>query len=168
MEDREVSDYQDHSEQLGTLPKYARYADYAKYAECAKYSQCDAALMLSAIRTSTLPGGEHPNTDPASLDRRLLQPPALGQDWALTPTFRCLPSADDIATDYGLFVYKLPVTIAMSGLGGDITGNTEDDLRPCLQCAPFLSAASTSCLAPGDCTLDSPSCHYTQGSGGGN
>ena len=109
-----------------------------------------AAIMLSAIRTSTLSGGEHPDTDLASLDRRLLQPPALGQDWALTPTHRCLicqqqillgigipsrikghrclPTADAIAMDYGLFVSKLPVTIAMSGLRGDIAGNTEDDL----------------------------------------
>ena len=113
MEDRDVSDFEDHSNQLGTLPQYG---------------QCDKVNKLSAILTSALPGGEHPDTDLASLDRRLLQPPALGQDWALAPTYRCLPTADAIAMDYGLFVSKLPVTIAMSGLRGDIAGNTEDDL----------------------------------------
>ena len=82
---------------------------------------------------STLPGGVHPAaglvTSIARPDR-LLQPPALGQDWALSSTIpRCLPTVDyDIARDYGLFVSKLPVTIAMSGPRGDITGNTEDDL----------------------------------------
>ena len=114
MEDRDISDSEDHSNQLGTL--------------YAQYGQCDKVNKLSAILTSALPGGEHPDTDLASLDRRLLQPPALGQDWALAPTYRCLPTADAIAMDYGLFVSKLPVTIAMSGLGGDIAGNTEDDL----------------------------------------
>ena len=103
MEDRDVSDFEDHSNQLGTLPQYG---------------QCDKVNKLSAILTSALPGGEHPDTDLASLDRRLLQPPALGQDWALTPTHRCLPTADAIAMDYGLFVSKLPVTMAKSGLGG--------------------------------------------------
>ena len=113
MEDQDVSDYEDHSNQLGTLPPYG---------------QCDKVNTLSAILTSTLPGGDHPNTDPASLDRRLLQPPALSQDCALSPSNRCLPLADnDIAKDYGLFVNKLPVTIAMSGLGEDIAGNKEDD-----------------------------------------
>ena len=105
MEDRDVSDFEDHSIQLGTLP------------QC---GQCEKVNTLSAILTSALPGGDHPNTDPASQDRRLLPPPALGQDCALAPpSYRCLPSADnDIATDYGLFVTKLPVTIAVSGLGG--------------------------------------------------
>ena len=77
-------------------------------------------------------GGDHTTgADDKAPDTRLLQPPALGQDWALSatiPRHRCLPAVDyDIATDYGLFD-ELPVTIAMSGPREDITGNTEDDL----------------------------------------
>ena len=83
MEDRDVSDFEDHSIQLGTLP------------QC---GQCEKVNTLSAILTSALPGGDHPNTDPASQDRRLLPPPALGQDCARAPYDRYLPSAaDDIA-----------------------------------------------------------------------
>ena len=148
MEDQDVSDYEDHSNQLGTLPPYG---------------QCDKVNTLSAILTSALPGGDHPNTDTASLDRRLLPPPALGQDCALAPpSYRCLPSADnDIATDYGLFVTKLPVTIAMSGLGGDITGNTEDDL-------PSLVRGHGEHFLSGSTLVSRPSAHYSLGSGGGN
>ena len=47
MEDRDVSDYEDHSTQLGMLPQFG---------------QCDR-VMLSAIPTSALPGGDHPAID---------------------------------------------------------------------------------------------------------
>ena len=47
MEDRDVSDYEDHSTQLGMLPQFG---------------QCDR-VMLSAIPTSAMPGGDHPAID---------------------------------------------------------------------------------------------------------
>ena len=75
---------------------------------------------LHQSRTSTVLGGPHPSVakDKAP-DRRLLEPPAVGLDWALAPTYRCLPSADnDFAKDYGLFLPKLLVTRAKSGEGG--------------------------------------------------
>ena len=119
MEDREVSGYEDHSSS-GQLS--ATLQDHAVTRQ--------ELSKLCAILSSALPGGDHPTAaDDKAPNRRLLQPPALGQDWALTSPYRCLPSADnDFATDYGLFVSKLPVTIAKSGVGEDITGNTEDDL----------------------------------------
>jgi hypothetical protein len=98
---------------------------------------------LHPSRRSTLLGGDHPTgADDKAPDRRLLQPPDLGQDCATatrtspaspstmtpasrpstmtppaTPTYRCLPSVgDDIATDYGLFAAKLPATNVDYGL----------------------------------------------------
>ena len=118
MEDREVSGCEDHSSPSGLLS--------ANLHDNTVYSQ--ELSKLFAVLSSALPGGDHPTTDLATLFRELLQPPALGQVWALESTYRCLPTEDyAIAMDYGLFDKKLPVTIAMSGPRGDITGNTEDD-----------------------------------------
>ena len=127
MEDREVSGYEDHSSS-GQLS--ATLQDHAVTSQ--------ELSKLCAILSSALPGGDTtasglPGISIPRLDnRQLLQPPALGQDWALgstIPRYRCLPTENyAIAMDYGLFNKKLPVTIAMSGRGGDITGNAEDDL----------------------------------------
>ena len=120
MEDREVSGYEDHSSS-GQLS--ATLQDHTVTSQ-----------ELCTILSSALPRGDHTASGlgiaiPRLDNRRLLQPPALGLDWVLASSYRCLPSADnDFATDYGLFVSKLPVTIAKSGVGEDITGNTEDDL----------------------------------------
>ena len=117
MEDRDVSGYEDHSIS-GQLS--ATLHDHAVTSQ--------ELSKLCAILSSALPGGDTtasglPGISIPRLDnKQLLQPPALGQDWALgstIPRYRCLPTENyAIAMDYGLFDKKLPVTIAMSGVGG--------------------------------------------------
>ena len=126
------------------------------HSQGAMYASQELSKLFTTI-SSALPGGD---TTASGLgisilrldNRQLLQPPALGQDWALgstIPRYRCLPTENyAIAMDYGLFDKKLPVTIAMSGVGGDITGNLEDDLPLPVRTVPprghhhFLSGPS--------------------------
>ena len=98
---------------------------------------------LHPSRRSTLLGGDHPTgADDKAPYRRLLQPPALGQDCARAPYDRYLPSAaDDIArtTDCLPPSCRPPTWTSDCSTpscrspsrclawGGDIPGNTEDD-----------------------------------------
>ena len=128
MEDRDVSGYEDHSIS-GQLS--ATLHDHAVTSQ--------ELSKLSAVLSSALPGGDTtasglgisiPRLDNRTCQSRTsfnLQPSV--KTGLSRSSYRCLPSAyNDFATDYGLFVSKLPVTIAKSGVGEDITGNTEDDL----------------------------------------
>ena len=155
MEDRDVSGYEDHSSPRG---RKGGQRSGRLSATLNDNTVCQELSTLHTVLNSALPGGDYPAaglvTGIARPDR-LLQPPALGQDWAPSstiPKYRCLPDYD-IARDYGLFVSKLPVTIAMSGPRGDITGNTEDDLPLPVRTLP-CAVSATSGLAPGYCTLD--------------
>ena len=164
MEDWEVSGYEDHSIS-GQLS--ATLHDHVVTSQ--------ELSKLSAVLSSALPGGD---TTASGLgisilrldNRQLLKPPALGQDWALgstIPRYRCLPTENyAIAMDYGLFDKKLPVTIAMSGVGGDITGNLEDDLPLPVRTVPPRGQPS---FRSGPRLLHTgPSRHYRHGSGDGN
>ena len=127
MEDREVSGYEDHSIS-GQLS--ATLHDHAVTSQ--------ELSKLSAVLSSALPGGDTTASGLGisipRLDNRTCQSrtsfnlqPSVKTGLLNQPTDVFLHD-NDFATDYGLFVSKLPVTIAKSGVGEDITGNTEDDL----------------------------------------
>ena len=77
MEDRDVSSYEGHSSPSGQLSTTLHDTVL-----------CQEFSMLPTVLNSALPGGDHPAaglvTGIARPDK-LLQPRALGQDWALSP-----------------------------------------------------------------------------------
>ena len=120
-----------------------------------KYSQCDAALMLSAVRTRMLPGhGETTQTQTK-------------QVW--TEDSFNLQSIVKTGLSYQPPDIFLQQT-ASPGLGTVClqAAGHHHDVWPGGGGHNCLCCAHRACLTPANCTLDRPSRHYTQGSGGGN